>query len=88
MTPTTDDNRGPTRYNRNKPARSGPPKYAGLQRPLTRSGGDSPPASFLPVRIRVTRIDTAPMTTTEYQNAVEALAILIARYWDDHPDTS
>jgi hypothetical protein len=26
------------------------------------------------------------MTTTEYQDAVEALAVLIARYWDDHPD--
>jgi hypothetical protein len=34
----------------------------------------------------VTRIETAPMTTTEYQDAVEALAVLIARYWDDQPD--
>jgi hypothetical protein len=34
----------------------------------------------------VARIDTEPMTTTEYDNAVQALAALIARYWDDHPD--
>jgi hypothetical protein len=35
----------------------------------------------------VTRIDTAPMTTTEYDHAVQALAVLFARYWDDHPKT-
>lgn len=86
MARKTSDNRGPTRYNKGKPARSGPPKYAGLQRPTTRSDGGSPEASVPPVRIRVTRIDTAPMTTTEYQDAVEALAVLIARYWDDQPD--
>jgi hypothetical protein len=38
-------------------------------------------------RIQVTRIETVAMTTTEYEDAVEALAILIARYWDDHPGT-
>jgi hypothetical protein len=42
---------------------------------------------FSPSRIRVTRIETVAMTTTEYEDAVEALAILIARYWDDHPGT-
>ncbi|HEX6520492.1 MAG TPA: hypothetical protein VF070_10865 [Streptosporangiaceae bacterium] len=36
----------------------------------------------------MTRIETVAMTTTEYEDAVEALAILIARYWDHHPGTS
>ncbi len=88
MPRSNDDNRGPTRYNKDKPARSGPPKYAGLERPTARSAGESLTALFLSGRIRVTRIETVAMTTTEYEDAVEALAILIARYWDDHPGTS
>jgi hypothetical protein len=87
MPRSNDDNRGPTRYNKDKSVRSGPPKYAGLQRPTTRSAGKGLTALFLPGRIRVTRIETVAMTTTEYEEAVEALAILIARYWDDHPGT-
>jgi hypothetical protein len=35
----------------------------------------------------VTRIETVTMTTAEYEDAVEALAILIVRYWDDQPGT-
>lgn len=87
MPRSNDDNRGPTRYNKDKPARSGPPKYAGLQRPTTPSAGEGLTALFLPGRIRVTRIETMAMTTTEYEDAVEALAILIAHYWDRHPGT-
>jgi hypothetical protein len=34
----------------------------------------------------VARTETEPMTTTEYDHAVQALAVLIAHYWDDHPD--
>jgi hypothetical protein len=34
----------------------------------------------------VIRIEAVAMTTAEYDDAVEALAVLIARYWDDHPD--
>ena len=29
---------------------------------------------------------TAPMSTTEYDDAVEALAALMSRNWDDHAD--
>lgn len=36
--------------------------------------------------IRITRIETVPMTPVEYDTAVEALAVLIARYERTHPD--
>ncbi len=36
--------------------------------------------------IRIARIETATMTPAQYDTAVEALAVLIARWWTDHPD--
>jgi len=36
--------------------------------------------------IRISRIETAPMTAAEYDSAVEALAVLLASFWDDHPE--
>lgn len=37
--------------------------------------------------IRIARIETVTMTATEYSDAVEALAVLVARYERNHPDT-
>jgi hypothetical protein len=37
--------------------------------------------------IRITRIETTEMTATEYADAVEALAVLIAKYERHHPST-
>ncbi len=85
MTRRNDENRGPARSNEARPARSGPPKYAGLQRPITRSAGNPAAVSF-PGRIRVIRVEAVTMTAAEYDDAVEALAVLIARYQDDYPD--
>jgi len=39
-----------------------------------------------PGRIRVIRVEAVTMTAAEYDDAVEALAVLIARYQDDYPD--
>jgi hypothetical protein len=34
----------------------------------------------------VARVETVTMTSAEYGDAVEALAVLIARHWDSQPD--
>jgi len=36
--------------------------------------------------VRIGPIETVPMTAAEYETAVEALAVLIARWLRDHPD--
>jgi len=36
--------------------------------------------------VRVARIETVAMTPVEETEAIEALAVLIARYWREHPD--
>lgn len=36
--------------------------------------------------IRIVRIETVPMTAAEYERAVDALAILICRWWAEHPE--
>jgi hypothetical protein len=38
--------------------------------------------------IRIAYVETTPMTATEYADAVEALAVLIARYEREHPEES
>lgn len=38
--------------------------------------------------IRIAHVETTPMTATEYADAVEALAVLIARYEREHPEES
>ncbi|BCB80906.1 hypothetical protein GCM10022251_79620 [Phytohabitans flavus] len=35
---------------------------------------------------RVVRVDTIPMTAEEFDNAIEAWAVLLNRYWQDHPE--
>lgn len=36
--------------------------------------------------VRVARIETVTMTPEEETEAVQALAVLVARYWRTHPD--
>ena len=37
--------------------------------------------------IRIARIETSPMTPEEDSEAITALAVLLARFWTEHPDT-
>jgi len=36
--------------------------------------------------IRIVRVETIPMTTEEFDNAIEAWAVLLNRYWHEHPE--
>lgn len=36
--------------------------------------------------VRVARIETVTMTPAEETEAIEALAVLISRYWREHPE--
>ena len=36
--------------------------------------------------VRIARIETVPMTPQEYDEAVDALAVLLCRYWREHPE--
>ena len=44
------------------------------------------PAKPAPYPIRIARIETVPMTPEELDNAAEALAVLLNRFWREHPD--
>ncbi len=67
------DNRGPGRYNGDKPAKNGPPAYRKTRRTRTSL-------------VRVAGTGTAVMTPAEHEDAIEALAVLIGRYLNrDHP---
>jgi hypothetical protein len=82
-----DDNNGSARYDKTTSARIEPPESARLQRRRISNPGN-PAAVHFSGCIRVARIETEPMTTTQYHDAVDALATLIARYWDDQPGAS
>jgi hypothetical protein len=71
MARKTVDNRRKDKYNGNRETRSRAREYATA--PL--SGPN-----------RITRTETVPMTAAEYDSAVEALAVLLASFWDDHPE--
>jgi hypothetical protein len=73
MTARNKDTVGPGRYNNNKSAKDRPP---GPSRGRTRRSGT----------VRIAGHETRIMTPGEYDNAVEALAVLIGRWLDDHPD--
>jgi len=36
--------------------------------------------------VRIEPVETVPMTPAEYEAAVKALAVLIARWWREHPE--
>jgi hypothetical protein len=50
----------------------------------TRSGARKYATAPFSGPIRITRTETVPMTAAEYDSAVEALAVLLASFWDDH----
>lgn len=73
MAAKSRDNRGPGRYNGDKPSKSGPPTYSQTRRTRTSA-------------VRIAGTETALMTPAEHEDAIEALAVLIARYLHrDHP---
>jgi hypothetical protein len=80
MTRKSRDNTGPTRYNGDKPARSRPPTYGTSRTTRTTRTGTT----------RIAGTETVTMTADQYENAIEALAVLITRWHhsqhDDDPD--
>lgn len=82
MAGNREDNRGPTRYTENKLAKSRPPKYAGPRKQCPADCSDEPVN-----RVRIIRIEAVTMTHAEYDNAVDALAVLISRWWREHLDS-
>jgi len=78
----SNDNRGPSRYNKNRPGSSRPATYGQSARAKTKNAA--------PDRIRIAGTEVITMTPAEYDTAVEALAVLIAAYWQQHahPDSA
>lgn len=70
MARKTVDNHRPGEYNGNGETRGGAREYA---------------TAPFPGSIRITRTETVSMTAAEYDSAVEALAVLLASFWDGHP---
>lgn len=62
------------------PHRSGPPAASGR-------AGATRGASTAQPKVTVARIETVTMTSAEYTSAVEALAVLIARSWENQSGT-
>lgn len=60
---------------------SGPPAASG------RAVATAQGASTTQSRVKVARIETVTMTSAEYASAVEALAVLIARFWENQGGT-
>ena len=73
MTARNNDNVSPGRYNNNRPGQSRPP---GPGRGRTRRSGT----------VRIAGHETRTMTPQQYDNAVEAMAVLVRRWLDYHPD--
>lgn len=71
MARKTVDNHRTDEYHGNRETRSRPREYA---------------TAPLSGPIHITRIETVPITAAEYDSAVEALAVLLASFWDDHPE--
>ena len=73
MTARNNDNVGPGRYNNNKPAKDRPP-------------GPGPGRTKRAGTVRIAGHETRIMTPEQYDNAVEALAVLVRRWLDYHPN--
>jgi len=67
-----------------RPARTAPQWAARGQRT---GRGHRPGASITQPGVKVARIETVTMTSAEYASAVEALAGLIARSWENQGGT-
>jgi hypothetical protein len=61
-------------------------------RPVPTGDGASPAGGSRPLKrsrtapVRIARIETVPMTPQEYDDAVDVLAVLLCRYWREHPE--
>lgn len=53
-----------------------------------RAGATAQGVSATQPKVKVARIETVTMTSTEYASAVEALAVLIARSWENNSDAN
>ena len=73
MAARNNDNVRPGKYNNNKPGQSRPP-------------GPRPGRTATAGRVRIAGHETRVMTPHQYDNAVEALAVLIGRWLEHHPD--
>ncbi|SDT67073.1 hypothetical protein [Actinoplanes derwentensis] len=68
-------------YHRNAPAE---PRPGSEKARKSRTASGRKQAAITDIRIH--HIETVPMTAAQYARAVEALAVLIARYEREHPD--
>lgn len=75
MTARNNDNVSPGRYNNNRPAKDRPPVPGPGRGPTRRTG-----------TVRIAGYETRTMTPEQYDNAVEALAVLIGQWLSNHPD--
>lgn len=78
MAETANDEYPPDGYHENTP--SNDPATT-----LSRISGQRRRATATITTVRVASIETVTMTPAEEAEAIEALAVLIARYWRDHP---
>ena len=76
MAPSPDDAHPETGYNETSPS-------IGTAR-IPRQRRAPGPATI--TEVRVASIETVTMTADEETEAVAALAVLLARYWHEHPD--
>src|SRR6185437_7892477 len=76
MTARNNDNVSPGRYNNNRPAKSRP-SVPGLGRGPSRRAGTG--------TVRIAGYETRVMTAEQYDNATEALAVLIGQWLQHHP---
>lgn len=83
MPPTPHDTNPNNGYDEIAPHGDELPAHRPRARPSGRKNNRPKPAI---TDIRVARIETVTMTTAEYENAVEALAVLINRWWQQHPE--
>jgi len=86
MAPHADDTNPPGGYDETTPqtSNSEPPKGGCRKLPTGRKATRGKPAIS---DIAIARIETVTMTATEYADAVEALAVLIARWEREHANT-
>jgi hypothetical protein len=59
------------------------PRRSGLPVASGRAGATAQGASTTQSKVTVARIETVTMTSADYARAVEALAVLIARSWEN-----
>lgn len=79
MAETADDKYPSTAYNESTRSNNPDDRLARIPRQRQRRAATI-------TDVRVARIETVTMTPAEETEAIEALAVLIARYWREHPE--